>query len=279
LKGKHIKDGKEILAEVVKDTAEAKAKIAAHLTKLMADLKAAGIADPLNNLEKNPAWQNWTSPDLTQVHVSTKSDEMNMYMEIFKALNLSSKSSNINLADECKHMLAQNALQKLIAGSNDSALKDMQNTFAANAKAVADAKSDDSFWGVFTRVLTDIVVAVIIVAAIAAAPVSGGGSLVGAGLLAATALGTELTSELYIQPKVVDANTVGSATNDANAKNAQATTDLSAKITMNANSIQVIQNTIQADSQQEQSAESDKEASLSVAKAVIQAMTKSAAAV
>jgi len=114
LKGKHVKDGKEILAEVVKTTAEAKAKIAGHLTKLMADLKAAGIADPLQNLSKNPAWLNLMSSDLEPMHVATKSDEMNMYMEIFKALALGAKAANIDLASTCKKILTDNGMTKVL---------------------------------------------------------------------------------------------------------------------------------------------------------------------
>jgi hypothetical protein len=281
LKGKHVKDGKEILAEVVKDTAEAKAKIAEHLSKLMTDLKAAGTPGPLQNLSKNPAWQNWISSDLEPMHVSTKSDEINMYMEIFKALALSGKAANIDLASTCKKILTDNGMTKVLELNNEDSLKTMQATFAKNNQAYEDAQHQ-SFWDKLIGIVVAVCIAVVAVCvtaltAGAAAPVSALGvglayaAIIGAGVGAGVGAGLTI-------PKALEAFDTEKK-NNATQGNTTAATDMSTKITINSNAMQVAQNTMQADSQQEENVEQNKETFLSVQRNIVNAMAKAAASI
>lgn len=269
IKGKHVKDAKETLEEIVKDTTEAKAKMAAHLTKIMLEMKQANLGDPLKNLAQNPAWENFISSEPSNLKVTTKFDEMNMYMEIFKALNASSKSSNMDLLGACRQLLSNNNMASLIEKASDQSLADMQKTIRDN-NAAYEAAQHHSIWDKIASVLTAVALALVVVAvAVAVAPETAGlgtVALIGAAAASSGIGGYFGFSKAYNHD---DDNKMS----EAQIRNQQASVDLSYKTTINQNAMGKIQLGQQIATTQEQNEQDNAESINATKKSIVQAMT------
>jgi hypothetical protein len=274
LKGKHAKDGKEVLKEILKDATEAKAKIAEHLTQVMLQLKASGQKDPLKALSTNPAWQNLVSPELIPLKIATKSDEMNMYMLIFKALSASSQASNIGIVGKLNDLLSTGRLTALIEKTSDQDLADMQAKIQKAHDDYEYAKDHESFWDKLCDALAPVLAVVACVVAIAItvalAPETGGLSLALAGL----AVGGGVGMAVGMQGKQSATSKYVSDEHNATETMNGAAGDLSYKTQINQAAISRVQVDTQNASASLQNLENDAESIASVKKTVVEAVTR-----
>lgn len=277
LKGKHTKDGKEELKEIIKATTEAKAKIAEHLTQVMLQIKASGRGDPLKNLSNNPAWQNLVSPDLAPLKIASKSDEMNMYMEIFKALKDSSQASNIAIVGKLGDLMATGKMTAAIEKTSDQALADMQAKIQKAHDDYEYAKEHESFWDKICDVLAPVLAVIVVVVLIAVSPVTMGLTAAAAGVVAGALVAGGIVGFTmgYGVPKIRDQgdnSDMGKATGTANT----ASGDLTYKTQINQAAIARVQLDTQNASASLQNFENDAESIASVKKSVVEALTRAA---
>lgn len=277
LKGKHIKDGKEVIEGLIKDVAEEKAKIAEHLTQVMLQMKQSGLGDPLKNLSQNPSWLNFINDSGSDARPTKADDDKNMFMEIFKALNASSKASNMDLAGACRKLLSNNSMTSLIEKTAQSDLADTQKQLNDAYSKYEDAQSHESFWdkimGWLAPVIAVVVMVVVMAVAVVVAPAIAPVALVGLGV--ATGLGSGIGLGISFRNQKMKEYTDDEA--GAIGQSATATGDLSMKTTMNQNSISKVQLDTQTTSTLEENIENDKASIDSVKKSVVQAMTHIAA--